>query len=128
MKKVRFFGNDAAAGVLQSGTMAGKSKSRAFIQEWMRLAGLKQSDLIRLLGYSKAKANAIWHAEQRLNEDIIEELAPLLNARPYELLMHPDEAHQFRRLQAALRGVNQSAPTPTPSPQAQAPPRGRKAS
>jgi transcriptional regulator with XRE-family HTH domain len=95
--------------------MAAKPKSRGYVKEWLQLADLKQSDLVRLLGYSKAKANAIWHGEQRLNEDILDELAPLANARPYELLMQPETAMRFRRLEAALRDVSQ---TDKPDPQA----------
>lgn len=97
--------------------MASKAKSRGYAKEWLQLAGLKQADLVRLLGYSKAKANAIWHGEQRLNEDILDELAPLAHARPYELLMEPETAMRFRRLEAALRDVSQ--PDGPASPQAQ---------
>lgn len=93
--------------------MANRTKSRGFVREWMTLAGLKQADLVNKLDYSKAKANAIWHGEQRLNEDILEEVAALVNARPYELLLHPDTAHHLRRLEAlvadAIKGAEAGA-------------------
>lgn len=92
--------------------MAGKSKSRGYVQEWMTHARLIQADLVNKLGYSKAKANAIWHGEQRLNEDIMEEIADLVHARPYELLMSPAVAHHFRRLEAVLRDASKELPTP----------------
>jgi transcriptional regulator with XRE-family HTH domain len=102
-----------------------KTKSRGFIREWLVLAGLKQSDLVKLLDWSKAKANAVWHGDQRINEDMLEEIAPLVNARTYELLMHPDSAHQFRRLEAALAAAGrpaqpEPAPTPLPAPRRKA--------
>jgi transcriptional regulator with XRE-family HTH domain len=97
--------------------MAKKAKSRAYAREWLESVNLKQSDLVRLLGWSKAKANAVWHGEQRLNEDLIDELAPLVHARPFELLMSPADANRFRNLDAALRSIS----TPTTEPDAPAP-------
>lgn len=99
---------------------ATKPKSKAYIQEWMTLARLRQSDLVKLLGWSKAKANSVWHADQRINEDILEEVAPLVHARTYELLMHPDVAHQLRRLQSLVDDALER--TRQPSPQPEAPP------
>ncbi len=93
--------------------MANRTKSRGFVRDWMTLAGLRQADLVNRLDYSKAKANAVWHGEQRLNEDILEEVAALVNARPYELLLHPDTAHHLRRLEAlvadAIKGAEAGA-------------------
>lgn len=82
--------------------MAQKAKSRGFVRQWLELAGLRQTDLVNRLDYSKAKASAVWHGEQRLNEDILDEIADLVNARPYELLMTPERAHHFRRLEAVI--------------------------
>lgn len=92
--------------------MALKPKSRGYIREWMELAGLKQADLVKRLDWSKAKANSVWHGEQRYNEDLLEEVAPLVNARPYELLMHPSDAMTLRQLQAALEGVTRPVKPP----------------
>lgn len=86
--------------------MAHRVKSRGYAREWLQLAGLKQADLVNRLNYSKAKAFAVWHGDQRLNEDILEEVADLVRARPYELLLSPEAAHRLRRLEAALRDVN----------------------
>lgn len=111
--------------------MAGKPKSRGYVKEWMQLANRKQADLVKLLGYSKAKANAIWHGEQRLNEDIMEEIAPLVSARPYELMMTPDRAMHFRKLEAALASVQEEPPPAPAAPEAPGhaiPLRRRKAS
>lgn len=92
--------------------MPTRTKSRGFVREWMMLAGLKQAELVNRLGYSKAKANAIWHNEQRLNEDTLEEIAALVGARPFELLLHPDNAHHIRRLEALVADAIKGAESP----------------
>lgn len=68
-----------------------------FIREWMEQAGYKQADMQRQFGWSKAKASDVFNG-QRYNQALIDDLAPWLNARPYELLMHPHDAMAFRRL------------------------------
>jgi hypothetical protein len=107
--------------------MAGPAKSRGYVQEWMESVQLRQTDLVNMLGYSKAKANAIWHGEQRLNEDILEQIAALVNAKPYELLMTPAEAMKVRRIRAIVDDALR--PVETPEPPAETTPRhARKAS
>lgn len=68
-----------------------------FIREWADLAGFTQADAQRLLGWSKAKASDVWNGQQ-YNQSLVDELFPVLNARPYELLMHPEEAMALRRI------------------------------
>jgi len=103
--------------------MAEKTKSRGFVREWLELAGFRQADLVNKLDYSKAKANSIWHGEQRLNEDILEDIASLVHARPYELLLSPATAHRLRNLEDALQGVVREV-----APVESQPPAPRKAS
>lgn len=67
-----------------------------FIREWAELASFTQADAQRELGWSKAKASDVWNGQQ-YTQSIIDELAPYLKARPYELLIHPDEAMIIRR-------------------------------
>jgi plasmid maintenance system antidote protein VapI len=99
--------------------MAVRARSAAYVREWMESVGLIQADLVKKLDYPKAKANAIWNREQRLNEDIMAEVAALVNARPYELLMHPEDAYALRRLQALVRdAVRPVEPAPTSEPDA----------
>lgn len=107
--------------------MAGAPKSRGYVSAWLTLAKVKQADLVRLLGYSKAKAHAIWHGDQRLNEDTLEEIAPLAHARPYELLMEPEAAMRYRRLEAALRDASKVESPPEVKAPEVAPHRHRKA-
>lgn len=68
-----------------------------FIRDWSKLAGFTQADAQRELGWSKAKASDVWNGQQ-YTQSIIDELAPKLKARPFELLLHPDEAMLLRRL------------------------------
>lgn len=98
-----------------------KIKSRGYAREWLEAAQLKQADLVRQLDWPKAKAFAIWHGEQQLTEAILDELAPLVHAKPYELLLAPAEAHRMRHLAAALDTMlkpvqAQSPPSPVPAP------------
>lgn len=96
--------------------MPPRLKSRGYVREWLELAGLRQADLVKKLNYGKAKAFAIWHGDQRLNEDILEEVADLVHARPFELLISPEEAHKLRNLRAALRQVANEPPDDPPPP------------
>jgi hypothetical protein len=68
------------------------------LKEWMNSLGKRQADFTNELGWSKAKANAVWHGDQRYNRDIINEVSSWLQLRPYELLMAPDEAMAIRRM------------------------------
>ena len=108
--------------------MALKGKSTAYIPEWMTSVEMIQSDLVRLLGWSKAKANAVWNHQQRFNEDMLNEVAPLVNARTWELLMPPAEAHRLRRQQAALFEAARSGEVPAADQPAAKATKTRKAS
>lgn len=81
-----------------------------YLQEWMRTfkPARRQADMIRGLGWSRAKASDVYNS-QRYTQDLIDELAPWLQVKPHELLMHPEEANQVRYLQRAIR----EAPTTT---------------
>lgn len=91
-----------------------------FIREWAELAGFTQADAQRKLGWSKAKASDVWNGQQ-YTQSIIDELMDDLRARPYELLMHPDEAMLIRRLKdnsprlVASQDLPKSAPRKTAS-------------
>jgi len=70
-----------------------------FLREWMEQSDPPkiQADLQKQLGWSKAKAHDVWHGQQ-YTQALIDEVAPWLNARPFELLLHPDQAMAIRRL------------------------------
>lgn len=88
-----------------------------FIQEWMQQAQKIQADMSKDLGWSKGKMSAVWHGQQ-YTQELIDELAPWLHARPYELLMHPDDAMAIRRLRedAVRIASDRGAPAGTPEP------------
>lgn len=79
-----------------------------YIQEWMAQSDPPkiQADLQKQLGWSKAKAHDVWHGQQ-YTQALIDELAPWLNCRPFELLLDPEAAMSIRRLRdAAVRIVH----------------------
>ena len=69
-----------------------------------------QSSLVAELGWSKAKANAIFHGTQPYKREVVNEVAAWLNIAPYELLMHPDEAHALRRLRQTAAAIVAGTP------------------
>lgn len=80
------------------------------IREWLASHRKAQVDLIKDLNWSKAKASAVWHGQQ-YTQSLIDELAPYLQARPYELLMSPDEAMALRGLRANAVRIVGSMPS-----------------
>lgn len=95
--------------------MAVPSPSLNFIADWMESVGLIQADLVNRLGWSKAKASAVWNRDQRVNEDILRDVAPLVNAEPHELLMPPKRAHSLRQIEAIFNQAKEAAKEPDPS-------------
>jgi plasmid maintenance system antidote protein VapI len=69
-----------------------------FLKEWLRTLHKKQADVARDLDWNKARVSLMIRGEQQYTRDAVNELAAYLNLRPYELLMHPDEAMRLRRL------------------------------
>lgn len=84
-----------------------------FLREWMESVGLKQAALQKELGWSKGKMNSVWHGQQ-YTQEIIDEVAPWLNVRPYELLMPPDLAHAFRNLREDAARIVRETSEATP--------------
>lgn len=91
-----------------------------FIQEWAALANFTQADAQRKLGWSKAKASDIWNGQQ-YTQSVLDDLAPELNARPWELLLHPRDAFAIRSMRedaariAASRELEPPAPAAIPA-------------
>lgn len=84
-----------------------------FLREWAEQARLTQADLQRAAGWSKAKASDVWNGQQ-YTQSIIDELAPILMIRPFEILLHPDEAFMIRRMRdASPRAVTSEMAQPT---------------
>lgn len=78
-------------------------KHHWYLVEWAEQSVPKktQADAQRELGWNKSTASDLWNGKQRYNQQYVDEAALWLNIKPYELLMHPDEAMAIRRLRAA---------------------------
>lgn len=73
-----------------------------YLKEWLRCLNKRQADLVRDLDMNKAKVSLTASGKQPYTRDDVNLLADYLNLRPYELLMHPDEAMTLRRLRADM--------------------------
>lgn len=76
-----------------------------FLREWFATAGLRQNDLVTKLDLPKNTAYRLWHGLQPYRRDHVEQVSALLNIKPYELLMSPEEAMALRRFRTAIAEV-----------------------
>ena len=84
-----------------------------YLQEWLDTLGKKQADIVRDLEWNPARISLMLRGKQQYNRDAVNELATYLHLRPYELLMHPDDAMGLRQLRAdAVRIAASSEPPP----------------
>lgn len=68
------------------------------LQAWMAHYTKRQAALTNELGWTKHKANKVWHGRQSYRREEVNEIAGWLGIRPHELLMAPSEALALRRL------------------------------
>jgi hypothetical protein len=102
----------------RSAKTQGDFKHTWYLREWMEQSDppKRQADLQKQLGWSKAKAHDVWHGQQ-YTQALIDEIAPWLNVRSFELLLPPDVAMAIRRVRAdAARIVHDSAAVNTDEP------------
>ncbi len=69
-----------------------------YLKEWLRSLRKKQADLVRDLDLNKAKVSLTANGKQPYDRDLVNAVADYLNLRPYELLMHPEDAMNLRNL------------------------------
>lgn len=69
-----------------------------YLNEWMASLGKRQADIVADLDWNPAKISLMLRGKQQYNRDAVNQLAEYLNLRPYELLMHPEDAMSMRRL------------------------------
>ena len=69
-----------------------------YLKEWLRHFGKKQVALINELGWTRNKANKVFHGRQPYRREFVNEVAEWLGIRPFELLMPPPEAEALRRI------------------------------
>lgn len=86
-----------------------------FLREWMVAAGVKkQSDMMRLTGWSKATMSQLYNGLQDISTPVLVAASSALNCDPAELLMHPERAMAIRRLrETAAVIVSDSSPAVT---------------
>jgi transcriptional regulator with XRE-family HTH domain len=102
---VRFLLNDQSLACPYYPNMANAPRHDWYLKAWMATCKVKQSDIMRETGYSKATMSDLFTGKQRFNRDILNEIAHVLNIRPYELLMHPDEAMAIRRVRESAARI-----------------------
>ena len=69
-----------------------------YLKDWLKTLGKKQADVARELDWNKAKVSLTVSGKQQYTRDDVNELAAYLHLRPYELLMHPEDAMALRQL------------------------------
>lgn len=105
--------NDRALRTSYYPNMATPPRHDWYLRAWMDATKMRQSDIMKATGYVKAKMSDLATGKQRFNRDILNEVAAALNIRPYELLMHPDEAMAIRRVrESAIRIAAETPPEP----------------
>lgn len=90
-----------------------------YLAEWMDTLEVSQADLCRETGFPKAKMSELVNGKSRYNRDVVNPLAKALHIAPHELLMHPQEAFNLRRLRESaisIAGGNVVAISETPAP------------
>lgn len=103
--------NDAGMALCYDPEMPGVVRHDWYLREWLDAVGKKQADIVNDLGWNKAKVSLSVACKPQYNRDAVNELADYLNIKPYELLMHPEDAMAMRRLRLdAIRiAVDQGA-------------------
>ena len=82
--------------------MATSPRHDWYFRDWLLTLRLKQSDVVARTDWPKSKVSKLVNGKVAYTRDIINEAAAALNLRPFELLLHPQEA-------MALRGFRQTA-------------------
>ena len=100
--------NDPAGVVTYNRHMAAPEYDWYF-REWLAYFGKKQRDVVSDLDWNKAKVSLMVAGKQPYTRIEVNEIASYLSLRPYELLMHPDDAMALRALRSdAIKVVNQT--------------------
>lgn len=73
-----------------------------YLKQWLKTVGKRQADIVRDLDWNKARVSLTASGKQPYTRDDINQIADYLNVRPYELLMHPDDAMRMRQLRAEM--------------------------
>jgi transcriptional regulator with XRE-family HTH domain len=66
-----------------------KSNRRYYFREWRQMAGLSLADLSNILGITEGQISKIETDERDFTGDFLDDLATVLDCKPWELLMGP---------------------------------------
>jgi transcriptional regulator with XRE-family HTH domain len=72
-----------------------------YLKEWLATLGKRQADVVKDLGWNKAKISLMLRGKQPYTRAEINELAAYLHLQPHELLMHPEDAMALRQMRKA---------------------------
>ena len=72
----------------------------------MDTLGVRQVDMQRDAGWSKATASQLYTGVQSYSPKVVNEAAAVLKVKPFELLMHPSDAMALRRLKGAALEIS----------------------
>jgi transcriptional regulator with XRE-family HTH domain len=110
---VRTFGDDTKHAWPHYANMTRRGVPKAgpkwFLREWMDMLGVKQADMCRRTGWSKASASQLYNGIQDYSPHIVEAAALALNVAEYELLMQPERAMAIRRLRETAISIAHDA-------------------
>jgi transcriptional regulator with XRE-family HTH domain len=84
-----------------------KGQVNWYLREWMDHLSVKQTEMSKRTGWSKASASQLYNGVQDYSPNVVNEAAKALNVAGYELLMIPERAMALRRLrETALQIVH----------------------
>ena len=81
-----------------------------FLRDWMRHFGKRQAALSNELGWTKGRANYVWHSQAPYSRPTVNQISAWLGIRPFELLMPPEEAMSLRRLRETAAMIVAESP------------------
>lgn len=93
----------------RTSTKDGEWRRGWFFPEWLAVSGLNQTEVARRLDWPESKASGLVNGSQRYNQEILQQLADLLNVHPYELLMSPADANGLKQLRAEALQIAERA-------------------
>lgn len=73
-----------------------------YLADWLQSLALNQTTLSARTGWGKRKTSELVRGIQRYSRDTLNEAADALNLRPFELLLHPADAMEYRQLRESL--------------------------
>lgn len=99
---VPFLGNDASGALIYKRNMGSAPQHDWYLKEWLASLDTSVTWLERETGWTHRIASQLVNCRTRWNRDHLMLAARTLRISPFELLLHPDDAMQIRRLRSAV--------------------------